>query len=150
MHLRRVAETIAISTLWACGLDRTGLGPVPEVAASGPDMVAESDGGSANPVTGSFSTGADPVVDASAPTAAADAALATVDASDATTTRSTLAPADAAADDAMGPCQRLAACCPRLFVPEFVLPCLVSAVQDAGDMACESGLANLADAGVCP
>ena len=56
MHLRRIAETIAISTLWACGLDRTGLGPVPEVVASGPDVVPESDSGSANPVAGSFST----------------------------------------------------------------------------------------------
>jgi hypothetical protein len=149
MRLRRVAGTVAISALWACGLDLTGLGPIPEVPVSEPDAMPESDASSANPMNGSFSTHADPVDDASAPATAVDAALAAADASD-DTTGSTLAPADAAADDAMGPCQRLAACCPRLLVPEFVLPCLVSAMQDAGDMACETGLASLADAGVCP
>jgi hypothetical protein len=151
MHLRRVAGTIAVSTLWACGLDLTGLGPIPEAAVSAPDhTVPASDASSADPMTGSFSTGADPLGDASAPATAVDAALATADASD-DATSSTLAPADAAAADGpMGPCQRLAACCPRLLVPELVLPCLVGAMEDAGDMACETGLASLADAGVCP
>ena len=36
-----------------------------------------------------------------------------------------------------------------LLAPQLVIPCLLIAMQDAGDMACEESLAPLADAGVC-
>ena len=91
--------------------------------------------------------GADPVDDASATATAVDAARATVDAGD-DATSSMRAVTVAATDGGMGPCQRLAACCPQLLVPEFVLACLVGATQDAGAGACEMGLASIADAGV--
>ena len=149
MHLRRVAGTVVISTLCACGLDLAGLAPIPEVTVPGADTAPERDAASADATTGSFSASPDPLDDASAPATAADAALATADARD-DTTSSTLSATDAAADGATGPCERLAACCPRLLVPEFVIPCLVDAMQDAGEVACETGLASLVDAGVCP
>jgi hypothetical protein len=39
MHLRRAVGTIAVSTPWACGLDRTGLGPIPEASACCPRLL---------------------------------------------------------------------------------------------------------------
>jgi hypothetical protein len=52
--------------------------------------------------------------------------------------------------DAGGPCARLLQCCPRLLAPPLALACIASAVQDAGEAACDATLASLMDAGICP
>jgi hypothetical protein len=147
--LRLVVGTVVISALCACGLGLDGLAPIQEVAVPRADAMPDRDASSPDTATGSFSTDPDPGDDASAPATASNAALPTSDAGD-DATRPSLAATDAAADGAVGPCQRLAACCPRLLLPEFSITCLVVAMQDAGDAACETDLASLIDAGVCP
>jgi hypothetical protein len=149
MHLRLIVGTVVISALCACGLDLGGLAVIPEGAAPRADTMPDGDASFADATNGSFSTDPDPVDDAGAPAAAIDAALATSDAVD-DATPSTLAATDAAADAALGPCERLAACCPRLLLPALSITCLVVAMEDAGDVACETNLASLVDAGVCP
>jgi hypothetical protein len=47
-------------------------------------------------------------------------------------------------------CARLLQCCPRLLAPPLALACIASAMQDAGDSACDATLAPLVDAGICP
>jgi hypothetical protein len=47
-------------------------------------------------------------------------------------------------------CARLLQCCPRLLAPPLALACIAGAMQDGGDGACQTTLASLADAGVCP
>jgi hypothetical protein len=149
MHLRLIVGTVVIPALCACGLDLGGLAVIPEGAARRADTMPDRDASFADATSGSFSTDPDPVEDASAPATATDAAFATRDAGD-DATSSTLAATDAAAGGDAGPCERLAACCPRLLLPELSLPCIVVAMQDGGDVTCETDLATLVDAGVCP
>ncbi len=149
MHLRLIVGTVVISALCACGLDLGGLALIPESAAPHADTMPEPDASFADATAGSFSTDPGPVNDASAPATPVDAALATSDAVD-DATPATLAVTDAAAGGDAGPCERLAACCPRLLLPALSITCLVVAMEDAGDVACETNLASLVDAGVCP
>jgi hypothetical protein len=52
--------------------------------------------------------------------------------------------------DAGTQCGRLVQCCPRLLAPPLALACIASAMQDAGEAACEATMASLVDAGICP
>jgi hypothetical protein len=149
MHLRLIVGTVVISALCACGLDLGGLALIPVGPAPRAETMPDRDASLADAMTGSFSTDPDPVADASGRATAVDADLVTSDVID-DATSSTLAAIDAAADGAAGPCERLAACCPRLLLPALSIPCIVVAMQDAGDVTCETDLTSLVDAGVCP
>jgi hypothetical protein len=161
MRLHLAAGAVLVLALSACGLDRWGEEIFVEAGAPAeqPSAVPELDADVAD---------ADADADAtdqlfpSGPTAKDDAGVRFAPADDAGAADASIVPlADGAspsgsgavsdaASDAVGPCARLATCCPNLLIPQATIPCLLVATQDGGDTQCEMSLATLADAGICP
>jgi hypothetical protein len=159
MRFHLAAGTALVLTLSACGLDRWG-----------EELLVEA-GAPASQPSATSGLGAEPdadVVDATdqvfpgTPSAAGEAGLRSAAADAAAPVDAAMnavvdggSPSDAVslsdgASDAGDPCARLAACCPNLIIPQATIPCLLVAVQDAGDSQCEMSLAQIADAGFCP
>jgi hypothetical protein len=149
-----IGTITTLSTLSACGLDRFGEQFFVEAGAREATEPETLDA-SAPVTTGpSFANPTDPTGDdsggASGSSIGADAPAPDAASGAASDDGAALVPMLDAGNDAAGPCARLLACCPNLLAPMFVLPCSLTAIGDAGDVACEMSIAQLASVGACP